>query len=481
MSKSLTERDFDQVESWIGTGPKTFNLLYSITRDGCNASVFHQKCDNQGPTLTILYNKEGSVFGGYNGVSWVSPLKQLNQTDEAAFLYQLYFSGNKIQRKCSLKRWQTSSCSISGYGPVFGSALYTDLNTFKSNIQKSTSGEYNLNGNMDSYGKNYESQGTSSKEVNNGHMRVTELEVYAVKDGQRKLPDLPTQWRKTAEWGPKLLDSLKEEIKGIKPPKGHDVPHFNILLIGHLGSGKSSFCNLVTSVFRGRISHRARVGGTSQTSTTTLFTPYDFGEKAGLRLYDSRGIAETDRLDLLQCNFILDGNVPDFYEMTPTSLISNDDANFRQRPTLRNKIHCVVFVLDGSTVDDISTPMLQKLESYRDLLNRKEIPQAVLVTNIDKLCKHISKTFESLTVKEVVDKVAVLLKLPRNSILPVKNYEEEMESDENINILALLAVRQIMFFAEDYLENRKIKQIIRSRGEVNSDNGQGEVFGSDTA
>ncbi|XP_052802962.1 interferon-induced protein 44-like [Mya arenaria] len=484
MGKSLTEKDFDQVESWIGTGPKAFNLLYSIARDGCDAKVFHQKCDNQGPTLTVLYNKEGSVYGGYTSVSWFTPTTTSNQTDNSAFLYQLYYSGLNTPKKYSVKNGHTAICSVSNCGPVFGSSSVYDLHTFCGTIEKSSSGEYNLNGDMH-FGKNYDIAGISSKEVNNEHLRVMEMEVYTAKDGQRKKPTLPTQWRKTAEFGPTMLDSLKDEVKGIHSPEGLDTPHFNILLIGPLGSGKSSFCNLVSSVFRGRISHRARVGGNSQSSTTTLLTPYTFGDKASLQLYDTRGVAETDTLDLLQCNFILDGNVPDFYEMSPSHLLKSNDAEFRYTPALKNETHCAVFVLDGSTVGAMPKPMLQKLLSYRDLLNRKEIPQVVLVTKIDQLCEqsaeNMSNVFLSPTIKEVVEKVADLLKLPRNSIWPVKNYEEEVENDESINILALLALRQILFFAEDYLENMKVMKSRGVRGSVDSSQVEGEVRGSDTA
>ncbi|WAQ94450.1 IF44L-like protein [Mya arenaria] len=466
MGKSLTEKDFDQVESWIGTGTKTFNLLYSITRDGCDSSVFHEKCDNKGPTLTVLYNKEGSVYGGYTSVSWpTSKRKPLDQTDNSGFLYQLYFSGLNTPKKYSVKSGHTAICSASYLGPVFGSASAHDVYTFSHEIQKSSSGEYNLDGNMHThFGCNYDTAGISSKEVNNGHLRVTELGVYAVKDGQRKTPPLPTQWRKTSEFGSKMLMSLKEEVKGIQPPEGLDVPHFNILLLGTLGSGKSSFCNLVASVFRGRISHRARVGGDAQTSTTTQLTPYTFGDKASIQLYDTRGVAESDTLDLLQCNFILDGHVPDFHDMSPTHLLKCSDAEFRTTPTLKNETHCAVLVLDGSTV---------------------EIPQAALITKIDKFCEksaeNISNTFLSPAVKDLVDNVADLLQLPRNSILPVKNYEEELEIDENINILALLAIRQIMFFAEDYLGNMKVKQSRRGKGKANRGQVDGDVLGSDTA
>ncbi|WAQ94439.1 IF44L-like protein, partial [Mya arenaria] len=281
-----------------------------------------------------------------------------------------------------------------------------------------------------------------------------------------------------------LVESLKEEVKGIRPPAGLDVPYFNILLMGPLGSGKSSFCNLMASVFRGGISQQAGVGGSSESSTTTMFT---VGDKVSLQLYDTRGIADTDTLDLMQCNYILEDNVPDFYEMPLASLMSNDDADFQQRPTLSNKIHCVVFVLDGSTVGDIPTPVLHKLKWYRDLLNRKGIPQAVLVTQIDKLCdktaENVCNTFFSPNVQEVIEKVADLLKFPRNSIWPVKNYEEEVESDESVNILALLAVRQIMYLAEDYLENMKVNKRRRSQRlkTKQAKKAKCERYGSDTA
>ncbi|XP_052802956.1 interferon-induced protein 44-like [Mya arenaria] len=482
MGKSLTEKDFDQVESWIRTGPKTFNLLYSITRDGCDAKVFHQKCDNQGPTLTVLYNKEGSVYGGYTCISWETPtVSYTDKNDNLAFIYQLYFSGSKTPKKFSIKTGHTAIYCGSNVGPLFGGSRAHDIYTFSGTVQKSSSGEYNLNGQMSTnFGFNYETQETLYSEVNNGHIRVTELEVYAVKDGQRAKPDLPTPWRKTAEWGPKLLERLTEEVKGIHPPEGLDIPHFNILLMGPLGSGKSSFCNLVASVFRGRISQRARVGGNSQSSTTIALTPYTFGDKVSLQLYDTRGLSETDTLDLLQCNYILDGHVPDFYKISTSHLLTSKDAEFRHTPALRNETHCAVFVLDGSSVGSMSKPILQKLLSYRDLLNRKEIPQAVLITKIDKVsdttAENISNTFLSPTVKEVVDKVSGLLNLPRNSIWPVKNYEEEVEIDEDINILAMLALRQILFLAEDYLENMKVKQRRANSSQVES----GER-GSDTA
>lgn len=56
--------------------------------------------------------------------------------------------------------------------------------------------------------------------------------------------------------------------------------------------------------------------------------------------------------------------------------------------------------------------------------------------------------------------------LPRSHILPVKNYESEMELDDNVNILALMSLQQMLNFADDLtynyldqLEEGKLQQL----------------------
>jgi len=85
------------------------------------------------------------------------------------------------------------------------------------------------------------------------------------------------------------------------------------------------------------------------------------------------------------------------------------------------------------------------------------IPQAVLLTKVDLICpkvdESVANVFKSPKVEKAVEQISKLLGLPRNSVLPVKNYENEMELDNNISILAFLALRQILYFTEDYMEN----------------------------
>lgn len=85
------------------------------------------------------------------------------------------------------------------------------------------------------------------------------------------------------------------------------------------------------------------------------------------------------------------------------------------------------------------------------------IPQIVLLTKIDKVSEslktNVSKTFLVPAIGDLVDKAADLFGVPRSSVIPIKNYENEMELREDINILALLALQQILNFADDYLAN----------------------------
>src|SRR6266542_5807748 len=55
------------IQKWINNGtnltkkPK-WNLLYCASRDGYGANVFHQKCNNKGPTVTVVKRGQGTAY-----------------------------------------------------------------------------------------------------------------------------------------------------------------------------------------------------------------------------------------------------------------------------------------------------------------------------------------------------------------------------------------------------------------------------------
>lgn len=91
------------------------------------------------------------------------------------------------------------------------------------------------------------------------------------------------------------------------------------------------------------------------------------------------------------------------------------------------------------------------------VLNIEGVPQVVLLTKIDKVCEHtgedLSKIFYSQVIQETVDRVAQIIGLPRSHILPIKNYESEMELNDNVNILTLLTLQHMLHFCDDYMYN----------------------------
>ncbi|XP_053383599.1 interferon-induced protein 44-like isoform X2 [Mercenaria mercenaria] len=456
MEGKLSEKGMDQLEKWIGTGPKIFTLRYAITRDGCDATVFHQKCDNQGPTVTVLYNQHGSVYGGYTSVSWRSA-NGIYVRDDKAFLYQLRYNGSDRQNIFHVKIPGQAVTHNSSYAPVF----YDDLLTFNAKINKFGS-VFPLNGSMSTFGTTYNNNGVSNDQVNNGSMDVTELEVYSVADGQRRktLQEGNTPWRKTKDWNEKFLDELKEEIVTFKPVQDLQISEARILMLGPVGAGKSSFYNTIDSIYRGRITQRA-CSGSAEQSLSTAYIPYMVKVRSGsslnFRLCDTRGLEESMGIDVLECNYLLDGNVPAYYEFNPTSPISPKSPGFKSDPSTNDIVHCAVFVLDSTTLEVLSSKVVEKMKGLRELMNQKRIPQIILLTKIDKLCKEVEKNvsfvYHSPTVKQAVEKASQILGLPRANILPVKNYENEAELDDNVDILALLALRKMLHFTEDFMHN----------------------------
>ncbi|WAR13806.1 IF44L-like protein, partial [Mya arenaria] len=220
-------------------------------------------------------------------------------------------------------------------------------------------------------------------------------------------------WRNAPELNDKLLDQLKEEITTFKPLSDLDLTDIRVLLLGPVGTGKSGFFNTENFVFRECISQRVRCG-TSAHSITTAYKPYMVSKQGGsrlqFRLCDTRGLEVSQGLDLLECNFLLDGNVPEHYEFNPATPITPESPGFIQKPGLADKVHCVLFVLEANTVHDLPTKLVEKMNSFQKLMNQKgmgiEGERGCLA---DKGGCSVYSVFRNTNVEKVVDTVAKLL------------------------------------------------------------------------
>lgn len=66
---------------------KQWRLIYKASKDGFSSQNFHNFCDNQGETITVIKSSNGYIFGGYNPVNWTSSSVYTN--DMKTFLFSL--------------------------------------------------------------------------------------------------------------------------------------------------------------------------------------------------------------------------------------------------------------------------------------------------------------------------------------------------------------------------------------------------------
>lgn len=172
MAVEFKKNDQVQMSRWIGERKK-FTLLFKASRDGCSSTAFHNKCNNKGPTVTILYNTNNSVYGGYTSVNWRSYGDYLQ--DAKAFLFRLYQNGAWKPVQMTVKTTAKAIYDEASYGPTFGGH---DLHTFSNTVN--TNGTYfPLNGSVN-FGHSYATKEENYNSIANGHIQVKDLEVYLV-------------------------------------------------------------------------------------------------------------------------------------------------------------------------------------------------------------------------------------------------------------------------------------------------------------
>eukprot|EP00066_Takifugu_rubripes_P024106 XP_011613372.1 PREDICTED: interferon-induced protein 44-like [Takifugu rubripes] len=255
---------------------------------------------------------------------------------------------------------------------------------------------------------------------------------------------------KTVVWGRRKRTEYIKAIKEFKPING-SVTKARILLLGPSGVGKSSFVNSVVSIFKERISNPAGRG-----NPTSGFCPYLIrGVKEGtflnLALCDAMGLSEENGAGLHSDDIvsIIQGHVPDGYQFSPTSPMTPETAGYVAAPTPNKKIHCVVYVMDASTVSNVSADLKKKLGEIRQRVTSLKIPQLVLMTKVDRadpsLAEDIKNVDKSETIQEKRKQLAALLGVPDTSIFPVKNYvQNEVKLNDNCDVLLLTAVNEML-------------------------------------
>ena len=163
--------DIDSVIlSEVEKGNEYLNKLYEWS------NIFHNKCDNQGPTICLFKNDKGNIFGGYTSISWESPNKGQWKFVHDSFIFTLTNIYGTVPIKYPNIDSRYSVYHHPNYGPTFGGGceiyLYDDFSD-NNNISSSNIGHSYL----DVLGKGC-SIFTGDENNDNHNFILKELEVF---------------------------------------------------------------------------------------------------------------------------------------------------------------------------------------------------------------------------------------------------------------------------------------------------------------
>ncbi|XP_067260453.1 interferon-induced protein 44-like [Chanodichthys erythropterus] len=275
-------------------------------------------------------------------------------------------------------------------------------------------------------------------------------------DDQPK-PELDKPWRKF-DWGQK--EALKKKLENFSP-SDPNVMDIKILVAGQIGAGKSSFINSIESAFQGRISSRALVNssavGHSFTQKLKGFAirsgdrtlPFVFKDIMGL---EPEALAGSQTDDIINAVF---GHVKDGYKFNQGQVLANQDQHYIDHPTISDQAFCLVYVIDANTVQFTDDKLIDKLKIIRHRISDRGIPQVVIMTKVNEACplvkNDLRKIYTSKKIKEKMEMCSTKTGVPMTNIFPVKNYHEEIDTEDDADVLLLKALEQIVQIANDRL------------------------------
>ena len=164
-----SEEEFSFIYS-LFQNKRSFELLYQATRDGSYPKDFHEKCDNKGPTITLIQTDDNHKFGGFISKDReYGNSNEVSVKDKKAFI----FSINK-KAKYNIKGENINAFTYSSIrGPNFTSCLGFYLNVDSGNMfAPQNSYEYETIPDYNSFNK-YEFAGKNN-------FKAIEIEVFKV-------------------------------------------------------------------------------------------------------------------------------------------------------------------------------------------------------------------------------------------------------------------------------------------------------------
>ncbi|KAF4074912.1 hypothetical protein AMELA_G00228720 [Ameiurus melas] len=253
-------------------------------------------------------------------------------------------------------------------------------------------------------------------------------------------PEFDKPWR-TMPWGNK--HTLEEKLRNFKLCRS-DVKFVRFLIVGEVGAGKSSFINSVNNVFQERITSGALVDTTAGTSFTKIYKtheikgpdgcclPFVFNDIMGLEPADGQGAHVKDIITALK-GFLEEG-----YKFNPANHVSEKD--YKTNPKASDQTFCLVNVIAANSVSLMNQKLIQKMKEIRAEATERGLPQVIILTKVDETCPLVKGNLRNVYTSKKIKE---------------KNYHEEVDTNDDVDVLILKALEQIVNLANDALENQK--------------------------
>uniref|UniRef100_A0A4W5LYL1 G domain-containing protein n=1 Tax=Hucho hucho TaxID=62062 RepID=A0A4W5LYL1_9TELE len=247
----------------------------------------------------------------------------------------------------------------------------------------------------------------------------------------------------------KLLELLRAYI-----PRNPDIEHVRILLDGPVGAGKSSFINSINNIFQNKTTSKALADSAMAdqsftiTVKTGLYYPFVFNDVMGFEKASGKGVHGDD------LSKALTGHVKENHKFNPISPLTEGDRGYNNNPSFSDRAHCLVSLMPADKISLIDDDVIKKMRTIRLVARDLGIPQVVILTRVDLACPLVKKNLKEVYQRHYVYlcKCSIRLGVPVNCILPVKNYHEEIDLDEDMDVLLLRALKQMIDFGDDFLK-----------------------------
>ena len=148
-----------------------FIQRFNVLKDGDSAKVFHEKCDNIGPNISIIKTLDNLIFGGFTTNNWSTETK--NKKDDSAFVFNC-----QTKKIHNIKKGENATYCIDNLLIDF----YNNKNNAYSNLAL-VDCCLNKGGNTCQIKDTSYLNFTKDYELNNGKLsfQVSEFELYEIK------------------------------------------------------------------------------------------------------------------------------------------------------------------------------------------------------------------------------------------------------------------------------------------------------------